>query len=227
MFTRTSEFDEVRNYLQKEFPTLLRVGPIASGLQKYGKFSPKDVETVLKWNDNQEGPSVGIIHRGASRIWDTVLQQDSQVVFLNWWLAAEFQVGKQFWNKLTAAGREHYGNGWKQQWLGLSSPDSTKAQGAFQVGKTFDKTFFFYNKSGKRIWALGAVLLESLVRLGCLRKGLNDYEAQQQSTAFQSSVYDSPVVDIARSLLSMRVDDIKKGVYGQDGKDALTQGDKQ
>jgi hypothetical protein len=218
MFVQSPINPYLEDYLRDEFPTLLGNDRIVSALQEYGKFKAKEkVEEALQWNTKQQGPAVGVLHRGATLLWDTLINPESQVIFINWWLGAEFQFGKSRWDDLkTPAERDAQARHWQQV------RDSGTA---YDVGQSIYDTYFFTNSQGKRIWAAGAVILESLVRLGAMRAGLGVAEVNKQSTRFQVYVYGLPVVDNARLRLRRTVADIKKGVYGQAGLDALKLGE--
>ena len=61
---------------------------------------------------------------------------------------------------------------------------------------------------------MGAVLLDSLVRLGA-RRTMSDADAERQSVLFQIEIYGKKVVDDARSRLGVIYELIRTGRFGK------------
>lgn len=192
------------SYIKNELPTILRVAPIVAALKKFGKFTDNEVREALTWGS---GPLVLVWHPGKGRLWDSNVDPQGNTITIELALQENYSDFRSRWdNRTTPAERDDLVREMKNKIEWIPHRTYTAATSTYALT-------FFENKYGKRIWALGAVLLESLVRLGA-RRTMSDDEAARQSTDFQKAIYGKAVVDSARSRLGMIYHLIQTGGWG-------------
>jgi hypothetical protein len=193
------------DYLSGDFATLTDVKPIMAALTKYGNFSDSEARAALQADS---GPTVLALNGSPLGFFDARVKVSDPSITINPSLATNFN--KTFTGWPGAASERDRNAAIMGAQLGFLRPDGTDKLDWFDnsPGRTvteFGKVFFV-NKSGKRVWAVGAVLLEALVRLGAQGLGsqgrpVKEAEARKRSTAFQKEVYGEAIVDDGRRFL--------------------------
>jgi hypothetical protein len=201
----SSTASALADYLSDDFATLSDVGPIMAALVKYGNFSDSEARAAL---NADSGPTVLALNGSPLGFFDARVKVSEPSITINPLLATNFNKTFQGWPQ-APSDRDRNAAIMGAQ-LGLLRPDGTDKVDWFdnspgRVATTFDKVFFT-NKWGKRVWAVGAVLLEALVRLGAQGlgsqgKAVSEAEARKRSTDFQRKVYGEAIVDDRRRYL--------------------------
>lgn len=198
-------------YVRDSIPQLLSVGPIVSALAKHGKFKPADVKKALQFGTGPLIRSDRKLH-----LFESEVDSKAETITISKIIVEEYEFLRSPWNRRkSAAERDEFAKEMADTHARIWHRPHT---GLF----TDHQTAFLTTKSGKRVWAVGAILLESLVRLGAGRTMTPD-KAQEQSMLFQKAVYGQAMVNSARGRYSVARHMIESGQLGPRFKRGLEQ----
>jgi hypothetical protein len=180
-------------YLRDDFPKLVTNGPIVYALGKHGELTPAKVTEALTWS---KGPSIRVsgLRGNVFESWEDAA---TNTITISGFLARDYDFFREWWNAhgKTPAKRDKLDESWTT---------SRKSVGGKPVWHrphsilSFHDMAFVTTTAGQRVWIAGAILLESLVRLGVRKKGKTYGTAADMADRFSTAVYGAPVVKAAR-----------------------------